>query len=182
MKAPVRTEAQEQADLVKWLQIKGWLFTATAQATPAGHMYAGKWKPAYQTLSKNRSLGVRKGFPDLCVVTGTGRVVFVEMKRSNGVPSDVSEEQRQWINALSAGGITAVVCCGFDEAISALESADSGKGWYGRISVSDIHNDSDSDNKKAISHSKTCQCVTSDSDRTVCQLSRYKSIKVSGFL
>ena len=126
------SEAQEQAALVHWLTLKGWLFTATAQATPAGHMSAVRWKPSYLTLAKNRALGVRKGFPDLCVVTGTGKVVFIEMKRANGVPSDVSDEQRQWIVALHKDGIAAAVCCGFDEAKAMLECVSSCNQWSGR--------------------------------------------------
>lgn len=131
---PTPTEAQEQAALVEWLTLKGWLYTATAQATPAGSMRGGKWVPNYSTLRKNRIVGVRKGFPDLCVVTGSGIVTFIEMKRANGVPSDVSEEQWEWIEALTKDGIPCAVCCGAKEAIDCLVAVDNGWDWDGKIS------------------------------------------------
>ena len=127
-------ESQEQAALVEWLTLKGWLFTATAQATPAGRMTAAGWKTAFGTLRKNRAIGVRKGFPDLCVVTGSGIVVFLEMKRRDGVPSDVSREQQEWIDALNADGIPTAVACGFLEAVACLEAVEAGRYWEGRIS------------------------------------------------
>lgn len=130
---PVPTEAQEQAALIEWFTVNRWLFTATAQATPAGRMTAAGWKPAFGTLRKNRALGVRKGFPDLCVVPTGGSAIFIEMKRANGVPSDVAPEQSEWLEALNASGITAVVCCGFKEAKDCVDALLHGKEWKGRI-------------------------------------------------
>jgi len=131
---PVPTEAQEQATLVEWLTLKRWLFTATAQATPAGRMTAAGWKPAFGTLRKNKALGVRKGFPDLCVVTPSGQVAFIEMKRKNGVFSDISTEQLEWLNALNGFGVPSVVCCGAAEAMDfcmALQSEN--WSWRGKL-------------------------------------------------
>lgn len=136
---PTPTEAQEQAALVQWLTLKGWLFTATAQATPAGRMTAAGWKPSFGTLRKNKALGVRKGFPDLAVIVPCGNgyknvACFVEMKREDGVWSDVGPEQRKWIAALNACGCLAVPCFGAKDAIEFLEAV-----WLNHAAVWHSH-------------------------------------------
>lgn len=128
----VPTEAAEQKALVEWLELKRWTFTATAQATPAGSVRGGKWSPHFATLKKNRALGVRRGFPDLAIFTPRG-VAFVELKRRNGVPSDLSLEQHHWLYALESSGIPCAACCGAEEAIAFLTAVEKGTPWTGKI-------------------------------------------------
>jgi hypothetical protein len=92
MKNMIPTEEQEQRAFVEWLTLNGYEFTALGQSTPAGSMRGGKWSPNYKTLARNKAMGIRKGFPDMCIYTPGSAVIFVELKRKNGVPSDVSPE------------------------------------------------------------------------------------------
>lgn len=65
-----------------------------------------------------RAMGVKSGVPDVVLpVPRRGCCgLYVEMKRANGVPSDVKVTQRQWIDALIAQGYCAVVAWGAAEA------------------------------------------------------------------
>ena len=125
-------ECDEQAALVEWLELKRWTFTATAQATPAGSMKGGKWTTHFGTLKKNAKLGVRKGFPDMAVITPRG-VAFVELKRRDGVPSDLAPEQVRWLEALESSNVEAAACCGAAEAIAFLTAVEKNAPWAGRI-------------------------------------------------
>lgn len=53
-------------------------------------------------------MGVTKGLPDFIIVIPDNLctedrsiLLFVEMKRENGVPSDVKPEQKRWLAALN---------------------------------------------------------------------------------
>lgn len=111
-------ERFEQSALVDWLEAQGLLFSATAQST-----YTTSWKQK----RLNHATGLRKGVPDMLIVIpperavdGTGRVIFVEMKRQRG--GVVSPEQKKWIAALNAvgGTVDAFVAHGADEAIEEI--------------------------------------------------------------
>jgi hypothetical protein len=119
-------EAEEQATLVKWLEIKRWKFTSLAQSTFAGHKQGKRWVRHHGTNGKNAATGVRPGFPDLCVLVPCGNykfvAVFVEMKRRKGVWSDVADEQRAWIASLNASGCLAAPCFGAADAIDFLSA------------------------------------------------------------
>lgn len=62
--------------------------------------------------------GMKKGYPDvyLPVAYGGYHGLFIEMKRKDGKPSDVSREQRQWLADLAAQGYHVAVCFGWEEA------------------------------------------------------------------
>ena len=68
--------------------------------------------------------GLRKGYPDINidVPMASDGVRFhglrIEMKRADGVPSDVSKEQRQWHERLKRHGYKVVVCFGCDQALA----------------------------------------------------------------
>ena len=66
------------------------------------------------------AMGVRPGVPDYLLIIG-GRVMFIEMKRVGSTASAVSDHQRAWLKDLAAAGVTAVVCRGYDEAVSAVK-------------------------------------------------------------
>jgi hypothetical protein len=69
--------------------------------------------------------GMKKGFPDinLPVARRGFNGLFIELKRRDGVASDVKKEQKKWLTGLSKNGYHAVVCFGADEAIAVLQ-------WY----------------------------------------------------
>lgn len=75
-----------------------------------------------QTLSgeegkKLYHMGVRRGVPDFLIVhRETGKVLFLEMKRTKG--GRVSTCQKVWLNAL---GSQAAVAHGFKEAMSIVK-------------------------------------------------------------
>ena len=102
-------EIHEQIAVIDYLQIlkesgKIVLYTALPNNT-----YTDSW-----TQKKKMTLeGVRKGYPDICVV-GPRSMFFIEMKRLKG--GVVSPHQKEWIEAINAVGISARVCKGFDEA------------------------------------------------------------------
>lgn len=56
--------------------------------------------------------------------------LFIEMKRKGGVPSDVTPEQRAWLERLNAQGYRASVAFGWEDAaekIMVYLEADDGK-------------------------------------------------------
>lgn len=72
--------------------------------------------------------GVRSGFPDVlilgrCVVAGIEYIgLAVELKRADGVPSKVSDAQREWIDRLRSLGLAATWAAGAAEARSLVLS------------------------------------------------------------
>lgn len=103
----IPTEAQEQAALVEYLELKGLKFTAIPNST-----YTKSWKQK----RKNTNQGLRPGFPDLVVVIPDKYLLCIEMKRKK--KSRVSKHQEKWIEALNTIPlIKARVCYGADEAI-----------------------------------------------------------------
>lgn len=103
-------EAAEQAEVVRWLHRRGWLFTATANGVAAG-------PAAWRALARS---GVSPGVPDLLVFEARKGYVGIalEMKASGGRPS---LEQLRWQEALRARGWLALTAYGAAEAIGVLE-------------------------------------------------------------
>ena len=68
--------------------------------------------------------GLRKGYPDLNIdvpMASEGshfHGLRIEMKRADGVPSDVSKDQQQWHERLKRHGYKVVVCFGCDQALA----------------------------------------------------------------
>lgn len=67
---------------------------------------------------KNKTLGVRPGFPDYAIMT-TKHFIVIEMKRKKG--GVVSGYQQKWIDQFVAVNIPAKVCNGFLEAEAFIE-------------------------------------------------------------
>lgn len=112
---PTPTEAEEQATLVEWLELKGWKFTAIPNST---------YTTSHAQKVKNYRQGLRPGLPDLLIVLPDRQgLAFVEMKRVKG--GTLSQVQREWIDALDViDGVCAKVCYGADEAIKLLQLFD----------------------------------------------------------
>lgn len=105
----IATEYDEQCALVEYLEIlwkqrKILMFTALPNNT---------WTTSWKQKMKNVMQGIKKGFPDICVITKS-KVIFIEMKRSVG--GQISADQKAWIEAFNSVGTDAVVCKGFSEA------------------------------------------------------------------
>lgn len=77
-------------------------------------------KRAIKTAVALKKQGVKRGVPDMCLPVPRGGFngLYIELKRVKG--GTVSDEQREWINALNAQGYRAVVCCGAQEAIKTI--------------------------------------------------------------
>lgn len=73
----------------------------------------GGWRDI-KTAARLKAEGVCKGVPDLFVPEWG---FWIEMKRQKG--GKVSDEQKDWIEYLTANGYKAVVCKGKDEALQA---------------------------------------------------------------
>ena len=112
-KKTVPLEFDEQVCLVDYLEIKGLLFSKTAQET-----FTRSWGQKM----KNKQSGLRKGLPDIFIILpkdktkcGMTLLACIEMKRIKG--GVTSPEQQVWIDSLaSVVGIVATVANGFDEA------------------------------------------------------------------
>lgn len=120
--------------------IMPWKFTATAQSTPAVKRVGSKWTTNWGTLSRLKSTGVRRGFPDLCVMVPYkemnkhGRLCFIEMKKIDGVPSDIGAAQHTWGKIIRASAIHHAFCFGAPEAIGFIMAVHQGKPWAGKVS------------------------------------------------
>ncbi len=107
----VPLEREEQAAVIAWADShpEAWVLFAI----PNGQYRRGE-RP---------EPGMRPGIPDMFLPLARGGAsgLFVEMKRSNGKPSDVRDDQKFWIETLLNRGYWAVVCYGANEAIAEIE-------------------------------------------------------------
>lgn len=76
----------------------------------------------HQAVAAKKS-GMKKGYPDvfLPVAARGWNGLFIEMKRRDGVASDVSPEQRQWLADLTEQGYQAVIAFGWEQAARLIE-------------------------------------------------------------
>lgn len=104
------SEYDEQVKLANYLDAKGYLWCHV----PNG----GNRNPI--TGKKLKMQGVKPGVPDCLIFTPKGGIA-IELKRSNGNPSDVRDNQKEWLNALSNRMWVTKVAFGADDAIDWLE-------------------------------------------------------------
>lgn len=109
MKPPIPTEQQEAETFVAYLELKGYMFHHGND-----NMYSTSWG---QRMKMKRA-GFRKGFPDFIIIV-KNKLVFIELKRVKG--GVVSDEQRQWLEALIETGAWAKICYGAGDAIELVE-------------------------------------------------------------
>lgn len=122
-KALQRTEHDEQKELFAWIEQSPMSIRAEAKmafAIPNFSGRLGKTPPiaAIRQAQKLKAEGRKAGVPDvfLPVARGGSHGLFVEMKRGDGIPSDVSREQREWSAALMEQGYLVRTCYGFEQA------------------------------------------------------------------
>jgi len=127
------TEHGEQAALFCWASLPEqqerypqlyWMF-----AIPNG----GERNKAVASMLKAE--GVKSGVADVFLPIArkkgyTGRVfygLFIEMKRANGVPSDIKPKQKEFAEHVMAEGYSHVVAFGWRQAVAAIENYLDGK-------------------------------------------------------
>ncbi len=116
-----RSEHDEQSELFAWMAtapigMRPCLELAFAIPNFAGHH--GSKVSRLISGKKAKAEGRKSGVPDvfLPVAKGGFHGLFIEMKRADGTPSDVSHDQTDWINALRGEGFRVEVCYGFEQA------------------------------------------------------------------
>ena len=120
-KAVVPTEHQEQVKVIQW-----WRFACLVYHIPEYALFAvpnGGSRDVI-TASLLKAEGVRRGALDLILAypTKASHGLFLEMKRQNGSPSDVKQEQRDYIEYLQSVGYAASVHWSGDSAIEAIKA------------------------------------------------------------
>jgi hypothetical protein len=110
-KARVPTELQEQIALAAWLTRRGVWFCHPPNEGRRSRAQGARLKAA----------GMQSGVPDILIfdrpptdpeASGTA----IELKRVNGRPSQVSDNQRKWLEALELRGWKVRVAYGCDDA------------------------------------------------------------------
>lgn len=105
------TEHEECMILVDFLDLMGLKYT---------HIPNETFTKSWNQKRKNKQAGVKKGFPDYCIIHQKG-LVFLEMKRQKG--GVVSPEQKDWLDCLNqCKGVSVAICKGSEEAIKFLQS------------------------------------------------------------
>ena len=114
-------EVEEQIALMRYAAIQaravyrwGMLFAIT------NGMAASSIRAAAQA----KQAGLKRGVPDLFlpVPISPWAGLFVEMKRLDGRPSDLSPEQRDWLLRLQGQGYHAVVAYGWRAAVAEISA------------------------------------------------------------
>ena len=110
--APAPREYAEQVALFRWAAVAARLDPRLAllYAIPNGMATS-----SIVEAVRAKKAGLRAGVLDACLpVPSNGyHGLYLELKRRNGVPSDVSEAQAWWIGALTQQGYKAVVAFGW---------------------------------------------------------------------
>ncbi len=109
-KAPKSSEAEEQITVIEYCDLKG---------IPIYHI-ANEGKRTRYTGDLLKRMGMRTGFPDLCVPVPKGKYhgFYIEMKSASGKPT---KDQISWLKRLKTQGYATAICYGADEAIQIIE-------------------------------------------------------------
>lgn len=111
---PRQHEHGEQMTVVAWIRRRGHHVFSVPNA--------GKRSPAVAAWLRKE--GMLDGVPDLVMVTlapHTWVPVCIEMKRRDGVPSDVTEHQKRIQDIMRTAGWHVIVAFGAAQAIAELE-------------------------------------------------------------
>lgn len=116
--APSALEHVEQEALFRWAAVEA---QRDARLNLLNASLNGVRLAPHQAVMAKRS-GMRRGYPDvfLPVPSHGFHGLFIEMKRKDGVQSDVKPEQREWLAALRDQGYHAVVCFGWENAAQVI--------------------------------------------------------------
>lgn len=117
----VPSETQEQKNVVAYLEYRRLLY----------HHAANEGKRSPVTGSILKSMGMKKGFPDLFIYESVGKYhgLAIEMKALNGKPT---MEQLEWLSNLRMKGYAAYIAYGAEQAIRCIEA-------YMKGELEDVH-------------------------------------------
>lgn len=106
------TEAQEQAALFGWAQMKSYFHPELGLMF---HIPNGG-KRSKAEAARFKAEGVKAGVPDILLPVPRGKYhgLFIELKRLRG--GSPTKDQLEWIAQLRAQGYAAAICCGWQEA------------------------------------------------------------------
>lgn len=114
------TEAQHQTFVMKWSRQP----SVRGEWPELELLYHVKneTKEGVKQVAIDRSSGVKKGVPDLCLPVARGQYhgLYIELKAPSG---KVTDEQAWWVEALNKQGYFAEVCHGWESAVRVLS-------WY----------------------------------------------------
>ena len=113
---PVPTESAEQQALFQWAAIQG---KSVPELSLLYHVPNGGGRSKAEA-GRFKDEGVKAGVPDICLPVARGGFhgLYIELKRQQG--SKTSDDQREWIERLSAQGYVAMVCRGWHKAAEAI--------------------------------------------------------------
>ena len=122
------SEAEEQEELIEWAQ---WNRKRYPGIDKMYHVANGGSRNPAEAANLKRQ-GVKKGVPDLFLPVAKGGYhgLYIELKVKGGKPS---EEQLDWIDTLGKQGYYAVICYGFEAAISVIKKYYAEKCHAGQI-------------------------------------------------
>jgi len=102
----------------RWFRLQHPKFNGHLFAIPNGSHLAGDAKVRAIKMHKMKEEGFVPGVADLFLMVPIGgwHGLFIEMKKSKGVQSDVSDVQREFLGRANLIGYRAEVCFGFDQA------------------------------------------------------------------
>lgn len=111
------TESEEQQALFEWAEMMQFRYPELCLLY---HVPNGG-KRDKGTARKLKKEGVKSGVPDLCLPVPKGRYhgLYIELKTQHGV---ASENQNNWLDALTKQGYKACVCHGWVAASTEIES------------------------------------------------------------
>jgi len=117
------SEHDEQCMVMDWWskqykQHYGQLF-----AIPNSSHLAGNQRARWTKMAKMKAEGLRPGASDLflAIPSGDYHGFFIEMKRTGGVPSNIKDNQHEFINDMREYGYKADVCFGYEAAINEIK-------------------------------------------------------------
>lgn len=119
-KALQRSEHDEQRDLFAWAALDSRLASMFAIPNFSGHH--GSKIARLVSGKRAKEEGRKSGVPDVFLPVSCGGYhgLFVEMKKANASPSDVTDEQCRWLNVLTRQGYRCEVARGFEEGRAAI--------------------------------------------------------------
>jgi hypothetical protein len=121
-KLPVPTEHAEQSHVVQWFWLQYPALRKCLFAIPNGAHLAGTIGQRAAKMNKMKSEGFQAGVSDLFLMVARGSYhgLWIEMKRKNARPSDVSEDQVEFLERAAREGYKGIVCNGAKPAIEAI--------------------------------------------------------------
>ena len=115
--SPQVSESVEQQRLFQWAEGMSLKYPELASM----YHIPNEGKRKRTTGARLKSMGLRKGVPDVCLPVGRCgcHALYVEMKRmKDGRPT---QDQLDWIDRLTRNGNMAVVCHGWERAAELIE-------------------------------------------------------------